>query len=111
MSYGLSADLIVALHVAYVGFIVVGELAILIGLWLRWGWIRNLWFRLGHWTAILIVALEAVCGLDCPLTVWEDNLRRLAGQEVAGDSFIGRCLHNMLFYDFETWVFTVAYVS
>jgi hypothetical protein len=111
MGYGFGADVVVALHLAYVGFVLFGQVAILIGLLLGWGWVRNRWFRLGHLTAIVIVALEALLGIACPLTVWEENLRHLAGQEVTGDSFIGRCMHNMLFYSIEPWVFTVCYVA
>jgi hypothetical protein len=105
------ADLVVAVHVAYVSFVVVGLAAILLGAALGWNWVRNPWFRGIHLAAIVIVALEAVAGVDCPLTVWEDALRRSAGQEVVQQSFIGRWLHALIFYDFPPWAFTTAYVS
>ena len=54
--YGLLADLVVIVHFAYVGFVVIGQLLILIGIVLRWQWIRNPWFRLIHLAMILIVA-------------------------------------------------------
>ncbi len=111
MWYAYLADLIVAVHVAYVSFVVVGQLFILLGLALRWGWVRNLWFRLAHLLAIVVVGLEAVCGIACPLTVWEDDLRRLAGQQVAEGSFLGRWLHNAIFFDFEPWVFNLAHIA
>src|SRR5262249_21746997 len=111
MWYGYLADVIVALHVAYVGFILFGQLAIMIGAALKWRWIRNPWFRIGHLTAIVIVAAEALLGIACPLTVWEDELRVLAGQDVSEGTFIGRCLHNILFYEWAPWVFTTIYVS
>ena len=111
MFYAWLADAIVALHVAYVGFVVVGLLLILLGACLRWQWIGNHAFRIAHLTAIVIVALEAVLGIPCPLTVWEADLRRLAGQQSAEGSFIGHWLHELLFFDFPPWVFTTAYVS
>jgi hypothetical protein len=40
MFYSFLADVVVALHVAYVGFVVVGLLLILLGLPLRWSWGR-----------------------------------------------------------------------
>jgi hypothetical protein len=98
MWYALLADLIVALHCAYVAFIVLGQLAILIGFFLGWGWIRNLWLRLAHLIAITLVALEAIFGMDCPLTLWENDLRTLAGQEVSGTSFLGRLFDSIIFY-------------
>jgi hypothetical protein len=111
MRYAFGADLIVALHVLYVGFIIVGQFAILTGWLLRWDWVRNLWFRLGHLAAILVVALEAGLDIDCPLTVWEQDLRSRAGQDVSGQSFIGRCLHNLIFYDADAWVLNLGHVA
>jgi hypothetical protein len=111
MMYGYLADGVVAIHVAYVAFVLVGQGVILLGAVLGWTWIRNLWFRSVHLVAIVYVAWEALWGIDCPLTVWEYDLRRLAGQDAAEGSFIGRWLHEILFYDFEPWFFTCAYVA
>src|SRR5215471_11505426 len=100
MFYSFLADLLVGLHVGYVGFVVVGQLLIWRGLALGWRWVRNPWFRMTHLLAMVIVGFEAVCQIDCPLTVWEGSLRRLAGQHVGEGSFLGRLLHNLIFYDF-----------
>src|SRR5260370_31564369 len=101
MGYSLLADVVVAIHVAYVSFVLLGQLAICVGVVLRWGWVRNFWFRSAHLLAIAIVAMEAICNVQCPLTAWEDRLRTLAGQEVAEGSFIGRFLHNLMFFNAE----------
>ena len=111
MFYAWLADTIVAVHVGYVAFVIVGQVAILLGAALGWQWIRNRLFRLLHMAAIVIVAAEAVLGIPCPLTVWETQLRRLAGQQAATGSFIGRWLHELLFFDFPPWVFTIVYVG
>lgn len=111
MTYSLLADLIVAIHVAYVSFVVLGQAAILAGAALHWEWVRQRWFRLLHLAAIIVVALEALANIACPLTVWEDELRKLAGQSVEEGTFIGRCLDGLLFYNFPTWVFTSMYVG
>ena|SRR5581483_3911448 len=111
MWYGFLADILVAVHVAYVSFVVLGQAAILIGWALKWGWVRNLWFRLGHLLAISIVALEALCRIDCPLTVWESDLRQLAGQEFSGDSFMARLLHRLIFYQTDPWVLDAAHIG
>lgn len=110
MWYSLLADFVVVIHVLYVGFILVGQVAILIGAWRRWSWVRNRWFRYAHLTAISIVALEALTGIVCPLTVWEDDLRRLAGETPTEGTFIGRAVHAILFFDLPAWVFTTIYV-
>lgn len=111
MLYTLLADLIVAIHFGIVAFIVLGQLAILAGILRGWGWVRNFWFRLAHLVGIAIVAFEAVAGIDCPLTVWEYELRTLAGQTVQEGTFLGRWFHFLLFYDAEPWVFTTGYVT
>lgn len=56
-----------------------------------------------------IVALEAIIGIFCPLTVWEQALRRSAGEEIYEGSFVGYWINRLLYYDFEPWVFTVVY--
>jgi hypothetical protein len=111
MIYSFLADVIVAIHVAYVSFVLLGQVAILVGGVLGWAWVRRPWFRGLHLLAILIVAGEALAGVPCPLTVWENDLRRLAGQSVQDGTFIGRCLHDLIFFDGPTWVFTTIYVG
>jgi len=111
MWYSYLADVVLAFHVAYVAFVVLGQLAIPLGIVLGWQWVRNVWFRLAHLAAIGFVALQAVLGILCPLTVWEDRLRSLAAQQVSEGSFIGRCLRWVLFYDLPPWAFTALYVG
>lgn len=98
--YGVLADGVVFAHVLYVGYVVLGQLAIVLAAACGWAWGRNRWFRLTHLAAIGIVVLEAVMGWRCPLTVWEQQLRELGGQQVdAGATFLGRLLHHVLFID------------
>jgi hypothetical protein len=111
MGYRLLADLVVAIHVAYVAFVVVGQLLILVGILCRWRWVRNVWFRAAHLIAIAIVAGEALLDIACPLTVWEQQLRTLGGTPTQGGTFIGNLLHELIFYDAPEWAFTMAYVA
>jgi|SRR5438270_2773791 len=105
--YGFWADVIVAIHVGYVGFVVFGELAVLAGLAFRKGWARNPWFRCLHLAAVLVVAFELLLRIECPFTTWESSLRRLAGQEFSGGSFVGRCLHSLIFHPVDEWTITL----
>jgi hypothetical protein len=110
--YALLADLIVAFHLAYVAFAVGGELLILIGGIAKWEWVKNLPFRIVHLIAVVFVALEALIGMICPLTKWEYNLRRMAGQSAEEDiTFVGRLIRMIIFYDFPNWFFTLLYVG
>ena len=103
------ADLILATHALFVAFVVLGLVAVLLGKYRHWSWVRNLWFRLTHLLAIGIVIAESWLGLVCPLTEWESRSREAAGGVAYSDSFIQHWLHEILFYDFDPWVFTVAY--
>lgn len=111
--YGILADLVVAAHLGYVAFVVLGQLAIVVAAPMRWQWARNPWFRFAHLGAIAVVVYEAVRGLRCPLTVWEEQLRELAGQAFnSSDTFLGRLLHNLLFIEGQPEVFfTTLYVA
>ena len=104
------ADAVVVAHLGYVGFIVFGQILILVGAGLRWRCIRNPWFRWSHLAASAIVALEAMAGIVCPLTNWENDLRRLAGQEVAEGTFVGRLVHAILFFELPAQMFTTIYL-
>lgn len=108
--YGFLADMMVAVHVGYVVYVLVGEVLILAGWWRGWVWVRNFWFRATHLFAIGAVVFEEIAGLRCPLTVWEEWLRTRAGQSVNGETFIGRLLHSILFYNAPPWAFTVSYL-
>ena len=76
-----------------------------------WRWVRNPVFRLLHVLAIVVVAVDAVAGVLCPLTEWENALRQRAGQAVEQDiSFVGRLVRGLIFYDVPPWIFTIIYV-
>jgi len=101
------ADALLVLHFAIVVFIVGGLVLTWAGAVLGWGWVRNPWFRYLHLAAIAFVALEALIGVVCPLTVWEDALRGGGSSE----SFVGRWVRYLLYYRAPEWVFTVLYVA
>ena len=101
------ADVILVVHFGVVVFIAGGLVAVWIGAALGWRWIRNPWFRYAHLGAIGFVAAEALLGIACPLTIWED----LARGGVRAESFIGRWVRRVMFYDAPEWVFTTVYVA
>lgn len=109
--YGFLADLMVAIHIGYVGYVVVGQLVIWLGWVMRWRFVRNFWFRATHLLAIGVVAFEELMEIRCPLSVWEEHFRELAGQPVSGETFLGRMMHSLLFHDFQPWVFAAIYYT
>ena len=105
----LLADLILLTHALFVALVLIGLVAIFAGKWLQWHWVRIRSLRLLHLLAVGFVMVEAWLGMVCPLTEWENRLRIAAGDEAYTDSFIAHWLHELLFYDFAPWVFTLAY--
>lgn len=107
--YQLLADAILLLHLIFVAFVVLGFGLIAIGLWAKWAWVHNRIFRITHLLAIAVVVVQAWLGRDCPLTVWENRLREMAGQTSYTQSFVEYWLQKILFYRAESWVFTTLY--
>lgn len=119
------ADVVVFVHVLFVGFVVLAVPVILFGWWRKWKWVRNFWFRAIHLLMMAIVVVETLSGIPCPLTVWERDLRLRAGQlhieryddgEVKltedghprmkankeyDQDFVGRLLHRIIFLEFD----------
>jgi hypothetical protein len=74
--------------------------------------VRNPWFRFSHLAAIGYVALEELMHWRCPLTIWEEQLRALAGQAFHGETFMSWLTHQLIFS--KTWppqTFAVVHVS
>jgi hypothetical protein len=111
MLWLVAADLVTVIHAAYVAFVVIGFVAILVGWAAGWHWIRNFYFRLVHVAMILLVCCEAVIGTTCPLTVWENMLRAKGGESGYSRDFVGYWLDSLIFYQAQPWVFTTVYLT
>ena len=110
--YALLADIVVGIHFLYVMYVVLGQVAILVGWVIKARFIYHVWFRLTHLVAILIVALQAILRIPCPLTELEYFLRAKAGQTFyEGMSFLARLLRTIIFFNFAPWVFMLMYVG
>ena len=100
------ADIVLLVHALFVAFVVGGMAFIWIGALCGWRIVRNFLFRVLHVAAILFVCVEALIGVACPLTVWEDQLRA----SPAESGFVARWLRHILYYDFPGWVFLTLYL-
>lgn len=120
----LLADLVVAIHLAIVIYMVAGVVLVLIGWPLRWTWIRSPRFRLPHLAIMGYIVVNAIRGGTCILTQWEASLRVAAGQGVPSPgqpghfwvydervSFVGRLLREVLFVDVPQPVLDKAYIA
>ena len=107
--YRIAADLVLAVHAAFVLFVTLGLILVVVGGLRGWRWVRNPWFRLAHLLAIVVVVAQAWLGMLCPLTTLETTLRTRAGDAVYGGSFIAYWLETFLYYQAPPWVFAACY--
>jgi len=100
------ANLLSVGHFLIVAVAVVAVPIIVTGLLLRQDWARNFWFRLVHLLFIAFVVGETTIGVECPLTIWERDLRLQGGardlHDVDGQPCLARFAHRMTFLDNKT---------
>ncbi|MEA5446025.1 DUF2784 domain-containing protein [Gammaproteobacteria bacterium AB-CW1] len=108
---GLWADVVLLIHAGIVLFAVLGQLLIMVGGLLGWRWVRGFWVRICHLLLVVYVAVQAWLGELCPLTVWEHELRRAAGQSPHDRGFVEFWLGQLIYYDLPAWVFLLMYTG
>ena len=109
MPYQFLANLVLAVHLAIVAFVVLGLALIVFGNLRRWRWVNHLGFRLAHVGAIAVVVLESWFGFTCPLTAFEMQLRAKANTATYGGGFVQHWLGRLLYYESPPWVFILGY--
>jgi multisubunit Na+/H+ antiporter MnhB subunit len=107
--YRFLADVVVVAHVAFIGFVLTAMLLILVGMWFRWSWVRNFWFRIIHFAMIALVVGQSLARVTCPLTTLEKYFRVRSGESTYPGSFIGHWADQLIFYHGPEWVFTTCY--
>jgi hypothetical protein len=93
------ADAIVVIHLAYLAFIPLGGLVAL-------RWPRVIW---AHLAAAAIGVLSITVGFDCPLTTWEQSLRRRGGQRPYTDGFVDHYLTGRVYPHGYEWAVQVTF--
>lgn len=101
------ADIILLLHLAIVFFNTLGLVLVWIGAALGWRWVRIFALRLAQIILMGYIALQAVVGQICPLTLLEDALRGTADER----GFIARWASVLLYWNAPPWVFAAIYVA
>jgi hypothetical protein len=103
---GIAADALLVAHFLIAAFVAGGLPLVWLGAAAGWRWVRNPWFRYLHLAAIALIALEALLGVACPLTVWEDLLRG----GLQPQTFVGRWVERLLYYRAPEELFTDLYL-
>jgi hypothetical protein len=87
------ADAIVVLHLAYLLFIPVGGMLV-------FRWRRLMW---PHLAAVALGLISITIGFDCPLTTWEQSLRREGGQRPYANGFVDHYLAGRVYPHGYAW--------
>lgn len=83
----LAADALVVLHAAWLVFVVLGAL-------LSLKWPRAAWV---HVPAVVWGGVVELTGWICPLTPWENELRRMGGEEGYAGGFIEQYVMSVVY--------------
>lgn len=99
-------QIILAAHLAVIAFNVFGLVAIPLGAWRGWRFVRGRWWRLAHLASMAVVALQAALGRACFLTLWQDGLTGGG----ADDPLIMRWVNGLIYWPLPMWAFTAGYL-
>ena len=98
-------------HVAVIAFAVFGLVAIPLGAWNGWKFVQVFWWRAMHLGLLGIVALQAVLGRACFLTIWESEFLRRAGEAASNEPLIRRWVTQAIYWPLPLWFFAILYVA
>jgi hypothetical protein len=98
---------ILALHLAIIAFNVAGCVLVPIGVWFRWRWVREFWWRLAHLLSLALVALQALMGRACFLTIWQGDASGASHVQ----PLIAGWINRLIYWPLPLWVFADAYAA
>jgi hypothetical protein len=111
LAHALST-LVLAIHAAVVAFNIFWMIAIPIGAWRGWRFVRSFWWRSAHIASLVIVAIQPLLGRYCFLTLWQEALKEMAGPTaLAEPGWLERVLTLMVFWPLPPWIFVYLYVA
>ena len=100
------AEGVLALHLCIILFNVFGFIAIPLGAWRQWRFVRGFRWRALHVLVMVVVALQAIAGRACFLTLWQSAL---AGGAIPAP-LIMRSVNAVIFWPLPVWIFALIYV-
>lgn len=101
------AQAVLAAHVVVIAFNLFGLVAVPLGAWRGWDFVRARGWRLMHLASMAAVAVQAAAGRACVLTDWQDAL---SGGGRA-DPLIMRVVNGLIYWPLPLWAFTTAYLA
>jgi hypothetical protein len=101
------ALIVLATHLAIIAFNLFGLIAIPLGAWCHWRFVRIRWWRMLHVGILAMVALQALLGRACILTLWQDSL---AGGSTHSP-LIRRWVIGLIYWPLPIWFFALLYLA
>ena len=105
------ASIVLAVHVGVILFNLFGLVAVPVGAWRGWRFVRVFWWRALHLAILAVVALQAVFGRACFLTLWQSVLEQSAGVASPSAPLIARWVERLVFWPLPLWFFAALYVG
>lgn len=102
----MAALSILTLHLAIIVFNVAGCILVPIGAWRGWRWVQRFWWRLAHLLSLAVVALQALLGRACFLTIWQGDFAGTGHVQ----PMIAGWIDHLIYWPLPLWVFAIAYV-
>ena len=99
-------QVLLVLHLGVIVFNVAGLAAIPLGAALGWRWVRIRWWRALHLASWAVVAIQALLGRACFLTIWQDDLTGAA----PAPPLIERWVERVIYWPAPIWVFGAIYI-
>jgi Protein of Unknown function (DUF2784) len=103
------AEAIFCFHVVVIAFAVFGLVAIPLGAWSGWKFVRVFWWRAMHLGLLGIVALQAALGRACFLTVWEGEFLRSAGEAASNEPLVYRWVSQAIYWPLPLFLWVRFY--
>ena len=102
---------VLALHLGVIAFNVGGLIIVPLGAWRGWTFVRVSWWRALHLVLLFVVALQALVGRACFLTLWQAALEQNAGETASREPLIARWVDSVIFWNLPIEFFAALYVA
>jgi hypothetical protein len=101
------AYIVLAVHLAIILFNIIGFVAVPIGAAFGWRVVRVRWWRILHIVLLAVIAVQALLGRACILTLWQ---AALTGSAADRAPLIARGIDRLIYWRLPMGVFVLLYV-
>ena len=102
------AQSILAIHLLVIVFNLAGLVVIPLGAKRGWAFVRAPIWRLLHAGSWATVALQAILGQACFLTVWQADA---SVGEASAEPLVARWINALIYWPLPLWVFAILYCA